>query len=361
MQLRKATRKQAKLRIGISAPSGFGKTYSALLTAFGITGDWEKIAVIDTENGSGELYSHLGDYNALPLEAPYSPERYIEAIKTCEGAGMEVIIIDSISHEWEGVGGVLEMADSIGGGFQSAWKVLTPRHEKFKQAILTSKCHIITTARRKQDYILQETTNRQGKTVQSPVKAGFKEVTREGWEYELTVNLEIVNANHYAKASKDRTELFAGKPEFVITIETGQKLKEWAETGVDAAKLETEAQEQAQALALELDEKKAELTSLVDANLTCFGPEESTMSKKAIAAMSLDKYQDFHAKITNKIQQCEIDKQSLSAELNELVTLNSETIGDDLVGHYLKVAETGTLPQLRETLTKVREILTVTA
>ncbi|PTX14401.1 signal recognition particle subunit FFH/SRP54 (srp54) [Pontibacter mucosus] len=237
MQLRKATRQKAKLRIGLSAPSGFGKTYSALLLAYGITGDWSKIALIDTENGSGELYSHLGDYNALPLEAPYSPERYIEAIRVCENAGMEVIIIDSISHEWEGVGGILEQADSIGGGFQSAWKQLTPRHEKFKQAIITSKAHTITTARRKQDYVLQETTNRQGKTVQAPVKAGFKEVTREGWEYELTVNLEIINANHYARASKDRTGLFADRPEFVVTVETGQQLKEWSETGVDVLQL----------------------------------------------------------------------------------------------------------------------------
>ena len=231
LQLRKAQRKQAKLRIGLSAPSGFGKTYSALLLAYGITGDWSKIALIDTENGSGELYSHLGDYNALPLEAPYSPERYIEAIKVCEQAGMEAIIIDSISHEWEGTGGCLEIQEQLGGKYQD-WAKVTPRHKAFIDAILTSKCHVLTTVRRKQDYEMVKDGNKT-----SVVKAGLKEITRDGFEYELTLNLEIINDKHLTKASKDRTGLFSGKPEFVITVETGKQLKEWAETGVDVLQL----------------------------------------------------------------------------------------------------------------------------
>lgn len=230
-QLRVAEKKQVKIRIGLSAASGFGKTYSALLLAYGITGDWSKIGVIDTENGSAELYSDLGPYNVLPLTAPFSPERYIEALHTCEKAEMEVIILDSISHEWEGPGGVIELVDQIGGGYSGGWKQMTPRHDKFKHEIVSSPCHIITTVRRKQDYILQDTTNKQGKTVQAPVKAGFKEITRDGWEYELTINLEIINDKHQARASKDRTGLFAGQPEFVITSETGRKILDWCNSG----------------------------------------------------------------------------------------------------------------------------------
>lgn len=230
--LRKATRSKAKIRLGLSAVSGGGKTYSALLVGKGLAGTWDKVAIIDTENGSADLYSHLGDYNVLSLLPPYSPERYIDAIKDCENAGMEVIIIDSIAHEWEGEGGVLELCDTIGGGFSVAWKQLTPRHEKFKQAILQSKCHVITTVRRKQDYILQEEMNKQGRMVQKPVKAGMKEITREGWEYELTANLEL-DIKHKATASKDRTGLFEGKDPFVPTEETGKLIKEWCETGVD--------------------------------------------------------------------------------------------------------------------------------
>jgi hypothetical protein len=84
MKLQIAKRHQVKLRLGLSGASGFGKTYSALLLAYGITGDWSKVAIIDTENGSASLYSHLGGYNVLTLTEPYTPERYIQAIEACE-------------------------------------------------------------------------------------------------------------------------------------------------------------------------------------------------------------------------------------------------------------------------------------
>jgi hypothetical protein len=233
MQLQKATRQKVKLRLGLSAVSGGGKTYSALLMAKGLCGEWNKIAVIDTENESASLYSHLGDYNTLPLKPPYSPERYIEAIKTCEAAGMDVIIIDSIAHEWEGEGGVLDLCEKLGGNFQAGWKAMTPRHDKFKQAILQSSCHVITTVRRKQEYALQEVQNKQGRTVQAPVKLGLKEITREGWEYDVTVNLEI-DVKHLATSSKDRTGLFVNADPFVITEATGKLIKDWCELGIEA-------------------------------------------------------------------------------------------------------------------------------
>lgn len=231
MELRKAEKQKSKLRIGLSGASGFGKTYSGLLLAFGMTNDWAKVALIDTENGSGDLYSDLGDYNILTLQAPFTPERYIEAITTCENSGIEVIIIDSISHEWEGKGGCLEIHTQLGGQF-AHWAKVTPRHSAFIQKILQSKCHVITTVRRKQDYDLNKDSN--GKT--SITKVGTKEVTREGFEYELTLNFELVNENHLVKASKDRTNLFDKKPEFIITVETGKQLIEWANKGVEPIK-----------------------------------------------------------------------------------------------------------------------------
>ena len=115
MQLRKATRKKAKIRLGLSAVSGAGKTFSALSIAKGIAKEWDKVAIIDSENNSADLYAHLGDFNVLPIAAPFSPEKYVEAIKTCEKAGMQVIIIDSITHEWDGKGGCLEIVESLGG------------------------------------------------------------------------------------------------------------------------------------------------------------------------------------------------------------------------------------------------------
>lgn len=227
MELKKAQRKTVKLKMGLSGASGFGKTYSALLLAYGMVEDWSKIAVIDTENGSAELYSNMGDFNVITLSAPFTPERYIEAIKICEGAGMELIIIDSITQEWDGVGGCLDIMTALGGKYQD-WAKVTPRHQKFIDAVLQSKCHIITTVRRKQDY---EMTTENGKT--KVQKVGTKEVTREGFEYELTLNLEFLNENHLVKASKDRTGLFADRPEFVITSETGREILNWCNTGVD--------------------------------------------------------------------------------------------------------------------------------
>lgn len=226
MELKKATRKQVKLRMGLSAVSGGGKTYSALLLAHGITNDWSKIAIIDTENGSASLYSHLGAFNTIDLQAPYTPERYIEAIKTCENAGMDVIIIDSITHEWDGKGGIIDISNSMAGNSFTNWAKLTPRHQAFIDSMLQSKCHIISCVRRKQDYEMSKDSN--GKTTVQ--KAGLKEITREGFEYELTLNFNL-ELNHMATASKDRTGLFMGKPEFIITEETGRKLLDWCMSG----------------------------------------------------------------------------------------------------------------------------------
>jgi hypothetical protein len=235
MKLQQARRNQVKLRLGLSGASGFGKTYSALLLAYGITNDWSKIAIIDTENNSANLYAHLGSFNILPLNEPYTPEQYINALKTCEKASMEVIIIDSITHEWQGKGGCLQIHEQLGGRFQD-WAKVSPRHQAFIDAILQCTCHVVTTVRSKIDYSMDSSSN--GKT--RVVKHGLKAITREGFEYELTVNFELINENHLAKASKDRTELFSGKPEFVINASTGRKLMQWCNQGlsVDQARKE---------------------------------------------------------------------------------------------------------------------------
>lgn len=226
MELRKATKQRSKLRLGIAGPSGSGKTYSALLLASGMT-KWDKIALIDTENGSGELYSDLGEYNVITLSAPFTPERYIQAIRACENAGMEVIIIDSVTHEWDGEGGLLDVHSKMMGNSFTNWAKITPRHNAFIQAITSSSCHVITTVRKKQDYDMTQGSD--GKT--KVTKVGLKEVQREGWEYELTVNFEL-DIVHNATSGKDRTGLFMDKAEFVITPETGKALLKWCEEGV---------------------------------------------------------------------------------------------------------------------------------
>jgi hypothetical protein len=225
MQLKKAARQQIKLRLNLSGPSGAGKTYSALRMAKGIVNDWSKIAVIDTENGSASLYSHLGDFNTLELTPPFTPERYIEAIKTCVDAGIELVIIDSSSHEWNQL---LEDNEKLAvakyrGNTWSAWSETTPRHDRFVQYVLHSPLHVITCTRSKMETVMTE-----DKKVK---KVGMKDVQREGWEYELTVSLSIDRDTHFAIPSKDRTNIFEGKQPFIITEETGKEIKAWCESG----------------------------------------------------------------------------------------------------------------------------------
>ena len=113
---------------------------------------------------------------------------------------------------------------------------MKPRHQKFIDAILRSKCHIITTTRRKTDYSLDVSSNGKSKVV----KHGTKEITSEGFEYELSVNFELINENHLCKVSKDRTNLFHGKPEFIITSDVGKTLKAWCHQGISLEDIKQE-------------------------------------------------------------------------------------------------------------------------
>jgi len=216
MQLRKAERKQARIKLAIQGSAGSGKTYGALLIASGLLGgDWRKIAVIDTENSSADLYAHLGPYNVLSLGPPFSPERYIKAIESCEAAGMEVIVIDSISHCWDYL---LEYHGNLQGNSFTNWNKVTPRQKAFVDKILHSKAHVIATMRVKQDYVLNQ---KDGKVV--PEKVGLKAVQRDGMDYEFTTVFDL-DLHHNCKASKDRTGLFMDQPEFTITAETGSEI-----------------------------------------------------------------------------------------------------------------------------------------
>jgi len=222
MELRKSSKKQAKIKLALASASGCGKTFSSLLLAYGMTNNWSKIAVIDTENGSADLYANLGNYNVLNLKNPFTPEKYIQAIEVCEKAGMEVIIIDSLSHCWEYL---LEIHSQMQGNSFTNWGKITPRQNSFIQKILSSNAHIISTMRTKQDYVLNE---KNGKFV--PEKVGLKAVMRDGIDYEFTIVLDL-DIKHYAKASKDRTGLFMDKPEFIITPETGKTILNWCNEG----------------------------------------------------------------------------------------------------------------------------------
>lgn len=243
MQVRKSSRKKTKLRMGIAAPSGAGKTLSALCMAYGITKDWDKIGLIDTEAGSGEKYTGItkevgeskekltiGEFCYLRIDPEYTVSKYVQALKAMHEAGVECCIIDSTSHAWAGAGGLLDKQGKIAArtnNSYTAWRDVTPDHNMFVDAMLQSPMHIIATMRSKQDYILE--TNDKGKQV--PKKVGMAPVQREGLEYEFDVMLDI-DMSHVATASKDRTGIFDGQY-FKIGPETGKTLLAWLETGVE--------------------------------------------------------------------------------------------------------------------------------
>lgn len=227
MKFQKATRKQAKLRLGITGPSGSGKTMSSLLLAKGMGG---RIAVCDTERSSASLYSHVVEFDALDMEPPFSPERFITAVDVAEEAGYDILILDSITHEWSGIGGCLELVDEIArakykGNSWSAWNDITPRHRAFLDRLMASPLHIIATMRSKTETAQVEENGRK-----KVVKLGMKAEQRDGAEYEFTVVLDLVHDGHYATASKDRTGLFSGDPK-AITPATGKMLIDWLNSG----------------------------------------------------------------------------------------------------------------------------------
>ena len=227
---RKAERRKAKLRLAITGPAGSGKTYGALTLAQGLG---SKIAMIDTENGSGDLYADLCDYDVETLTAPYSIQKYLAAIHEAEAAGYDVLIIDSLSHAWSGEGGLLDVHSQIArsmksGNTYAAWNQITPMHNRLIETILASSCHIIGTMRSKTDYA--QFQNDRGKT--EIRKVGLAPIQRDGMDYEFTVVFDL-GMEHTVTVSKDRTGLF-DRQFFTITQDTGRILKDWLNSGAEA-------------------------------------------------------------------------------------------------------------------------------
>ncbi|MCA1852852.1 MAG: ATP-binding protein [Beggiatoa sp.] len=232
MAFRQAERKKARLRLAICGPSGSGKTYSALLIARGLASEG-RIALIDTERGSGELYSDLVGYDVASLAPPFTPDRYISMIQEAEASGYDVLIIDSLSHAWAGEGGILDMHDkataaSRTGNSFTAWREVTPQHHALIDAILGAELHVIATMRTKTAYDLVDDGN--GK--KRPIKIGLAPVQRDGMEYEFTAVLDLSVDGHVATATKDRTRLFDGK-HWIPSMATGEAFRAWLEAGKD--------------------------------------------------------------------------------------------------------------------------------
>lgn len=239
IEKRKAQRSKVSPKVGFGASSGAGKTYSALRLAYGYCGDWSKICLIDSEGGRGELYAnstikgvHIGEYDYIRLDPPFTPKRYIEAIKAAENdPNIEVIIVDSLSHAWAGTGGILDMKNAFAQSDKendfTAWRKVTPEHNTLVDSVLRSRCAVFMTLRHKTEYVIEE--NSKGQKI--PRKIGLAPVFRDGIEFEATVYFDL-SQEHYANATKDNTGLFDGQPQ-ILTEENGKQLKAWFDSGAE--------------------------------------------------------------------------------------------------------------------------------
>lgn len=205
MQFKKATKKDARLRLALTGISGTGKTMTALQIAQTLGG---KVAVIDTERGSASKYADMFEFDVLELEK-FSPTHYIDAVQAAEDAGYDTLVIDSLSHEWSGAGGILEIHDTTAKQTKDsfrAWGSVTPQHNRVLDKILASRCHIIATMRAKSEYSV--TKDEKGKT--SIQKVGLAPVQKDNVEYEFDV-VGSLDTNNVLTIEKTRCIDLAGK------------------------------------------------------------------------------------------------------------------------------------------------------
>lgn len=232
-QVKKAKREKIYAKIALMAPSGGGKTYGALRLATGMaqeierrTGKKARILMGNTEQKRGYYYANEFDYDIVDIDAPHNPEKYVEFIDFAVSEGYDIVIIDSSSHEWEGKGGCLELQQQAGGTYQS-WQKVTPRHNKFIDAIASSPIHLIATMRGKDQYEVSK--DDKGKTNVQKLGVGAKQ--RDGFEYEFTCTFLIDQKTSCSEVQKDNTHLFEHEGCFLLTEAHGAKIIQWADEG----------------------------------------------------------------------------------------------------------------------------------
>lgn len=271
MGFKKAVRENIWAKILEIAPSGGGKSFGALRVATGLAkalseteNKEHRIAYIGSEGSRDKYYADEFDYDLMQLKAPFTPEKYADAIDEAIDAGYKVIIIDSISHEWSGKGGCLEIHSNMPGNSYTNWSKITPRHDKFTEKLLECDAFIIATVRGKDKYVLEE---QNGKQVPRKVGVGYQQ--RDDLEYLFTVAFTLEQDTHMFSAMKDNTHLFENRYD-VLTEKDGRLIYEWASGGdvksklaeeekskeEAKAKIKLQEEEEAKKMAEEVEKKK---------------------------------------------------------------------------------------------------------
>lgn len=233
MEIKKAKRQAVPMLISIASPSGYGKTYSALIMAAGLAGEKGKVGFIDTEKGRGSMYADDADllnhlpqgYDVLELEEPFTPEKYIEAIRALKS--YDVIIIDSGTHEWEGSGGCQDIAENNKLRGMPNWAKAKMEHKRFMNFLTQSSQHIIVCLRAREK-TKPEKIN--GKV--EMIECGMQPICEKNFMFEMTLSMMLAE-NHkpiLTKCPKPLKSLFEGE-QTIITKGLGEKLKIWSEGG----------------------------------------------------------------------------------------------------------------------------------
>ena len=236
VQFVKATKKKAKLRLALEAPAGYGKTYTALTVARELAGPGGRIAYLDTEAGSAAKYAHLFDFDQALAEPPFDPRNVVAGIEAAVAGGYDVFVVDSLSHFWEGKGGLLDIVDGIArakyrGDSHRAWKDGGDIEQELKDAILRSPIHVIAAMRTKTDYVREEYEHN-GSTKTRIRKAGTKTVQREGLDYEFDL---VGRFDVPAVLTVVKTRVDSLPPETIVDkpgVEFAGKLIDWLNDGV---------------------------------------------------------------------------------------------------------------------------------
>lgn len=230
--VQKAVREKIYIKVALMAPSGGGKTYSALKLATGmknelekLTGKPAKILLANTEHARGRYYANEFEFDIIDLVAPFNPEQFIEAIDFAMANKYAILVMDSTSPEWEGKGGCLELQQKAGGTYQ-AWGKVTPRHDAFINKLSESQIHLIATMRGKDQYEMEKDNN--GKTSVKKLGVGAKQ--RDGFEYEFTCTFTIDQKTHMSESQKDNTHIFENDNATLLSEAHGEKIIRWANT-----------------------------------------------------------------------------------------------------------------------------------
>jgi len=232
LNIQESRREGARLLVFLSAVSGGGKTYTALQLAYGMAkGNGKKVGFLDTESGRGRLYADElpSPFLYAEMQPPFSPARYIQAINEFAAAGVEVLVIDSGSHEYEGIGGIQDIAEA-GNPRLPNWNKAKGEHKKFMSALLASPMHIILCLRaREKAKPEKQIVNGQEKTVY--VDMGLQPITEKNVMFEATVSLMLHDNGKRQDVVKCPAALLdiMGRGNGYITMEDGEALRAWVD------------------------------------------------------------------------------------------------------------------------------------